>query len=263
MNDLDLSEVPRGDAEVASPDGELLRPRSSWWAIAAAVGIGMVSSIFQLVAVAAYVTTTQRGLSRTEFREMMEGLSHNGMLLSIVTWLGLFISAPLIWAAAKWVNRGDGAAYLGWRWPRGKVTARWLMGLVALLLLFEWLARLGGPSTTPPFMTDIYRTAGMPLLLWLTIVVAAPIGEELMFRGLLFEGLARSMLGVVGAALITSLLWAAIHTQYEIAIIVQIFVVGLLFAAARQSTRSVILCMLMHAAMNFLAMLQIVIVLRA
>lgn len=264
MNDLDSSEELRGDdAEIAQPDVVLLRPRSPWWAIAAAMGIATVSSICQVIGVIVFLESSRPGMSRAEFEKSLESLTHNGLLLSIITWLGLVVSLPLIWAAAKWVNRGDAGAYLGLRWPTGKETAGWLTGLVALLLMFEWLSSMGGPNSTPAFMTDIYRTAGIPLLLWLTIVVAAPIGEELMFRGLLFEGLSRSLFGVAGATFITSFLWAAIHTQYEATVITQIFVVGLLFAAARRATGSVILCMLMHAMMNLLAMVQVLVVMNS
>ena len=262
MNDLDSPEEADPATEIAPPDVVLVRPRSPWWAIAATMAIAMAATICQVVAVGVYLGATQATGSRAEFEEALEGLMHNGMLLSIVTWLGFVISVPSIFMAAKWVNRGNGGEYLGWRWPTGKQTAGWLLALVGLLLLYESLSSMGGPSSTPAFMTDIYRTAGIPALLWLTIVVAAPIGEELMFRGLLFEGLSRSVFGVVGATLVTSFLWAAIHTQYEATVIMQIFVVGLLFAAARRSTESVILCILMHAMMNFLAMVQVIAVLR-
>jgi len=39
--------------------------------------------------------------------------------------------------------------------------------------------------------------------------------EELFFRGFLFRGLSSSFMGPVGAVLVTSALWALIHTQYD------------------------------------------------
>jgi membrane protease YdiL (CAAX protease family) len=51
--------------------------------------------------------------------------------------------------------------------------------------------------------------------------------------------------------------------QYDLPGIVTVFTVGLLFAAARQMTQSVILCILMHATMNLVATLEAVYVLSA
>ena len=39
-------------------------------------------------------------------------------------------------------------------------------------------------------MREAYLTAGHPELFWLTLLVAAPIAEELTFHGFLFERLA-------------------------------------------------------------------------
>ena len=95
------------------------------------------------------------------------------------------------------------------------------------------------------------------MLLWLTLVVAAPVLEEFMFRGFLFAGLVRSPLGVAGTALATSLIWAMLHVQYDATIITMIFVVGLLLTAARQVTGSIIPCLAMHAAMNAAAIVEV------
>jgi membrane protease YdiL (CAAX protease family) len=38
-------------------------------------------------------------------------------------------------------------------------------------------------------MTDTYETAEYTPLIWITFVIAAPLIEELFFRGFLFEGL--------------------------------------------------------------------------
>ena len=43
-----------------------------------------------------------------------------------------------------------------------------------------------------------------------------PVFEELFFRGFLLEGFRRTFLGTTGAVVLTSLLWAVIHTQYDL-----------------------------------------------
>ena len=48
-----------------------------------------------------------------------------------------------------------------------------------------------GRSIVPPFMVGIYRTSWLPILLF-AIVVLAPVGEEILFRGFLYNGIAVS-----------------------------------------------------------------------
>jgi len=88
------------------------------------------------------------------------------------------------------------------------------------------------------------------------LIVGAPLFEETFFRGFLFKGLEASFLGTVGAILVTALLWASIHVQYEIYEMSQIFVFGLLLGAARVRTGSLLAPFLAHAMANFLATLE-------
>jgi len=86
----------------------------------------------------------------------------------------------------------------------------------------------------------------------------APIFEELSFRGFLFEGLRRSWLGDSGTILVTSLVWAVIHTQYQLVYVLQIFALGLLLGAARLRTGSIVTPIAMHALFSAIAIVQVV-----
>ncbi len=53
-----------------------------------------------------------------------------------------------------------------------------------------------------------------PMLYWLAflaVVIGAPLGEELIFRGYMFSFLAKTRAGFTGATLMTSALWALLH----------------------------------------------------
>jgi membrane protease YdiL (CAAX protease family) len=52
---------------------------------------------------------------------------------------------------------------------------------------------------------------------------------------------------------ITAVLWALLHTQYEPAIMLWIFLCGLYLGYARLRTRSLYIVILMHGVMNTLA----------
>ena len=104
------------------------------------------------------------------------------------------------------------------------------------------------------FQHDLYRTASaagwLPWLL-LTIVVVAPIGEEILFRGFLFRGWHRSAHDAWGVIIVIALLWALIHLQYDLYNMTQVFAYGLVLGWLRWVTGSTILTILLHGLINF------------
>jgi membrane protease YdiL (CAAX protease family) len=92
------------------------------------------------------------------------------------------------------------------------------------------------------------------LLALLVIGIGAPLSEELLFRGFLFSALA-SRLGLGGAALATSLVWAAMHYGYTLIGLAEVFLVGLLFAWLLWRTGSLRVAIFCHALYNSLIVL--------
>jgi membrane protease YdiL (CAAX protease family) len=146
--------------------------------------------------------------------------------------------------------------YLGLHLP----TLRQALASLALLAVFnlsyDQLTRLLHRPLVPDFMLSAYRTAhGLPGL-YLAVVVAAPVFEELLFRGFLLPGL-RSGLGAAGAAVLSSLAFALPHLQYDRIDMAAVFVLGLLFAGVRLRTGSTLLTIALHAITNLVATLQV------
>ena len=79
------------------------------------------------------------------------------------------------------------------------------------------------------------------------LLLVAPIGEELLFRGMILRGLLANY-GVPKAILGSSLLFAAVHLNPWQA--VPTFFVGVLLAWLFVRTRSLPLCILVHALWN-------------
>jgi hypothetical protein len=90
------------------------------------------------------------------------------------------------------------------------------------------------------------------------MVVAAPIFEETFIRGFMFLGILRSKLGAAGAVFITSVAWAAMHLQYDAFGMGTIFALGIVLGLARWKTGSLYPSLAAHAAVNLIAVLQIV-----
>jgi uncharacterized protein len=188
----------------------------------------------------------------------LPNFSGDGAAISLV----IVVSTPVEVALLALFARRTGAGvadYLGLIWPRRGEVEFGFAALVAVIIagnLLSWL--LGRPIVTP-FQVDIYTTAsagGWLLWLWLAVVVATPIGEEFLFRGFLFRGWLRSPRDVWPVIVVTSLLWAIIHLQYDWYVIGQVFVFGLLLGWMRWASGSTILTILLHALINTEGMIE-------
>lgn len=82
------------------------------------------------------------------------------------------------------------------------------------------------------------------------LCLLAPVAEELLFRGFLLSALAKSRLGLAGAALVTSAAWTALHVNRTSLALVQIFLSGLLLSALLARTGSLRIPILCHVLFN-------------
>jgi uncharacterized protein len=224
------------------------RPWGYWatfgWAILAAV----LSAIVALLA----VLWRRRGILPEP-----TDLTNDGQLLSFMTAVSDAVQIGAL-ALAAWLARWPPGKYLGLIRPSSRDAAL-ALGAVALFLLgFDALTWLLGRDIVTPFQVTSYlsarASAALPLL-WLTFVVVAPAGEEIMFRGFLYRNWVRSQHAVVPVAVISAL-WAVSHVQYDWFGLLQIFLMGLLLGWARWRSGSAILTLLMHGFANLWAMLE-------
>ncbi len=103
---------------------------------------------------------------------------------------------------------------------------------------------------------DTFKSGCGEPIFYIGLLVAAPVGEEIFFRGFLLEGFRHSRLGPIGAVLLVSLLWAAVHIQYDLIHMSYVFAAGLLLGAARLRTGSLGAVIGMHSAVNGLAIVS-------
>ena len=149
--------------------------------------------------------------------------------------------------------------YLGLVRPaaRDVVAAVWIF--VIFLLGYDALTYFLGRDIVTPFQVDTYRSAqsaGVLPLYWFALVIAAPVAEEIMFRGFLFRGWVTSERSAIPVILIISALFAAIHIQYDWFGILQVFFIGLLFGLVRWRSGSTTLSILIHVLANFWATVE-------
>lgn len=88
------------------------------------------------------------------------------------------------------------------------------------------------------------------MLAFLTLVIVAPLAEELLFRGYLYGKLRKSV-PVWVAILMTSVLFAVVHGQWNVA--VDVFALSLVMCALREATGSIWAGVILHTMKNALA----------
>ena len=137
-----------------------------------------------------------------------------------------------------------------------------LIGAIALFVLvmgWDQVSRMTGREVTPGFMGDVLKSAQEDGALWLLVIafcVAAPITEEFFARGFLYRGWSESFLGPVGAILLSSVVWTALHLQYDWFFFGEVFSIGLLLGYLRYRSNSTWLTVIVHSLNNLAATLQ-------
>jgi len=144
-------------------------------------------------------------------------------------------------------------AYLGLDIPRWKHVAITVAGLAVWVVFLDALFLALGHDLVAPNMLEIYRSAradGSLIWWWLTIVVATPIGEELLFRGFVFPSFVDNQRDAIPNIVLISIVWSLGHFQYDWLGITSIFVVGVLLGLVRWRTGSTTLTILLHMLNN-------------
>ena len=133
----------------------------------------------------------------------------------------------------------------------------WVVFAFVLLQLADLVTVELGRSPVPPVMESIIETTRYTTLLWFALVVAAPVFEEVLFRGFLYEGLRRTRMGAGGTIVVTTLLWTILHVaQYDLYFLALIALIGILLGIARERTGSLYVPLAIHAVNNLLGTLQ-------
>ncbi len=214
----------------------------------------LLTMLAQTVVQVMFVVTRVRDTARIDVSD----LATNGSLLAAAT---LFSAPPvlgLIYLLIA-VRRYPVWKYLALRWPAGKQIALSCAGLLGFVFLSDALSYLLGRPIAPEVMVTAYQTSIRPLLL-IALLIGAPLVEEVIMRGFLFQGIASSRWGVGTAVFVSSIMWALLHVQYDRVGIATIFLMGVYLGVVRHLTASLPLTMLLHSVANLVATVQILVV---
>jgi membrane protease YdiL (CAAX protease family) len=231
------------------------------WGIVGSIAWGTLGIVAwflgQFLALSIYLATRNRGTPVD-----IAALGRDGFVLAVVT-----IAAAPGWIAVSalaarqrgWSVRG----YLALIPPRRGEIAFGIACLAALLVALDLISYAFGRDVVPRFMVEAYgsaRASGSLVLFFVAVVIVAPLGEEIAFRGFLFRGLSASFLGAAGTIVVTSAAWAVMHIQYDLFILAQILLIGLLLGWLRWASGSTVLSIGLHMLANLAACIQAAIV---
>ncbi|MCJ8320253.1 MAG: CPBP family intramembrane metalloprotease [Colwellia sp.] len=143
------------------------------------------------------------------------------------------------------------ASYLGFnKFPNKTMFINFNLAIL-VYFVFSYFASNALGIETPQSIIDIYNTTDYLFLLLFVVVIAAPIFEELVFRGFIFKGLKNSPLGITGTIVITSILFTLIHAgQYDLTILAVLFPLAVILAIARLRSGGIYLPIYLHFVNN-------------
>jgi len=239
-----------------SPNEVKARPWGFWATLGFSAIVFALFSVLQLLSMIAVLFFMKASHRQWDLGVYVRSLSSNGFFIAITEIVSGVICTPLTLLFARLRKNILVKDYIGFRKPSKREWAQWLLILAAFLFLSDMVSLLLHQPIVPPFMADAYKTAYFLPALLFAIIVVAPIFEEILFRGFLFQGIRYSRLGPMGAVGITSFFWAIIHLQYDVYGVATVFAMGLLLGLVRIKTDSIYLVTVIHSLASLVATVE-------
>ncbi len=170
-------------------------------------------------------------------------------LVQLATALG-FLLVPFAIAAGRGATVREAASRLGLRRFRPSAM-KWMGAAIGAYLLF---AIVYSTVIGQPEQKDVAEAFGAIPVQVLLIVFAAPISEEVCFRGMLFGGL-RERLPRLGAALVSGLIFGGLHATTGLSAVPVLVAFGFILALLYEKTGSIVPGILLHMLNNSVALL--------
>jgi len=173
--------------------------------------------------------------------------------------LGAIVGAVLVlaWAALSGTPWRDLGFVRPRRWPLTVLTGIAAGTAFKLAMKSVVMPILGAPPVNQAYRDLTGNAAALPSMV-LAVVIGAGFGEEVLFRGYLFERFrrwfGRSVASSIAAVIVTSALFAAAHYSGQgLPGVEQALVTGLVFAGVYARTRALPFVMIVHAAFDLTA----------
>jgi CAAX protease family protein len=237
-------------APVEAIPGKPEFPYSNWGPWLALLGVLMALGTAIVLSVPIAIVDNL-GAAAGEAGKNADGLSGTALALAQMAQELSFLLVPFALAASKGATVAEAMRRLGLVAFRRLQALKWMGAAIGVYLLFviAYVALIGEPD-----QDDFADDLGPLWIQILLIAIAAPIGEEVCFRGMLFGGL-RERLPIWAAALISAALFGLLHVTTGISVVPPLIAFGFLLALLYERTGSIVPCILLHMLNNSVALL--------
>ena len=244
---------------MASPFEDKNDVPSHWGMVGTILWGALVTTIFiflQVLVAVVVVVKTHGRLSQEDFQRLLAQEAGSGTTISRSACLTTIVCGALLIGIIKLKRGAVLSEYLALRAVPLRSCLLWLGILAAFIAGSDSLTVLLNRPVVPDLFASAYSTAHPLWILWIALLLAAPLFEETFFRGFLFKGFEASFLRSGGAVVLTAALWSFLHIQYDAYGMTTVFLLGILFGAARVSTRSLWVPIILHSASNLVATIE-------
>jgi uncharacterized protein len=222
------------------------------WGPAAAIFVSIGAYIFsQLVIVIPIVLIKASHTSGSDnFINYIDNSSWASLLLTGFSALGLLVFLYVFLKLRKRSFKNLGFSKIKFSQLGWLLLA--LVGYVICLTIAMTIAsKIPGFDSNQKQDVGFTTAAGWQLALaFIGLVVIPPFAEEIVFRGFLYRGLASKWPKIL-SALITSLIFALLHFQWNVS--VDVFVLSLTLIILYEKTHNLWMCVFLHGIKNFIA----------
>ena len=229
-------------------------PGIGWFVLLVVIGFGVQLAIWTIgIVLVVVISQTDVGIGS---KKLLEVLPLEGIM-------GIVLAASLTWpivalvaARLKRVLTRDTFRLRSPGWSTAALSLVLGAALVPLALAMEHVTAQFLPRGQQIIVT-LMAGGPSPLalaLLGMTLVIAAPVGEELLFRGLAMRGIERRS-GFFNAAFVVSLVFTTVHMN--VTGFLSLFMVSLVLCWVTRTSGSLVAAILLHAAYNGLQFLMI------
>lgn len=171
-------------------------------------------------------------------------------IVQLATALG-FAMVPMAIATRRGADFREALRRLGVRAFRVASAVGWMFAAIGAYLLFAivYTAIFGAPE-----QEDIAESFGSVPVQILLIVIAAPIAEEICFRGMLYGGL-RERWPKFAAALLAGLVFGTLHALTGLSAVPPLVAFGVILCLLYEKTGSIVPGIVLHMLNNSAALL--------
>lgn len=234
--------------------------KNQFWGAWATLGFSLLIFIIicalDIILILFFLFSTSYTFDATVITNLINRIIFDGQVLAYTTFINALVGTLLIYLIIKLRKGNNFKNYIGFKTFNWKTFLYLILTLFIYIWFFDIISKFFNDTVNTEFVVNAYKSNVSWYTITFAIAFVAPVFEEILFRGLLFEGFLHSKLGKIGAVLITSVSWAIIHTQYDWFGILSILVLGIILGITKLKTNSIIYCIGGHIFINLMASME-------